>query len=292
VPHLDLPQGPLHVRDTHPGGAPEGGGTFVLVHGLLVDGRLWDGVVDRLRDRHRLVALDLPLGAHRTPMPAGADLTPPGLAALVAAAIEALDLRDVVLVGNDTGGAISQLVAARHPERLAGLVLTNCDAYEHFPPLVLRPLVAAARAGLLARVLPAVRRRAVRTALLALVARRRDPELARDWMAPLAADPRIRRDTQAAIAGVDARHTLDAARRLRGFPHPVLVAWAMRDPLFRARDARRLVADLPHARLVELPGDRAFVPVDQPAETAAALDAFAATVHDAVRLRMGAVAQG
>ncbi len=156
---LTLPQGTIGVRDTHPrGDAP--GATIVLVHGVLVDGRLWDPVVERLRARHRLVALDLPLGAHRTPMPEGADLTPPGLAALIAAALDALDLRDVVLVGNDTGGGLAQITAARHPERLAALALTNCDTYERFPPPLLRPLVLAARAGIGVRWAPSGRSRA------------------------------------------------------------------------------------------------------------------------------------
>ena len=71
-------------------------------------------------------------------MKADADLSPRGVAAMIAGVMEQLDLRDVVLVGNDTGGALCQLVVAHHPERLAGLVLTTCDAYEHFPPPLLR----------------------------------------------------------------------------------------------------------------------------------------------------------
>jgi pimeloyl-ACP methyl ester carboxylesterase len=288
VPVLDLPQGPLAVRDS---GGAHPGPTFVLVHGVLVDGRLWDPVVARLRGEHRLVALDLPLGAHRSPMRPGADLTPPGLARLVADALAALELRDVLLVGNDTGGAIAQLVAAHHPERLAGLALTNCDAYEHFPPPVLRPLVAAARAGLAGPVLRATRLRAVRAALWLLVARRRVPTLLADWTAPLQ-DPAIRRDAAAAIAGVDARHTLDAAARLRAGDLPVLLAWAMRDRLFPGRLARRLAADLPGARLVELPGDRTFVMLDQPDATAAALRSFAASLRAPVGRRLDTSALG
>ncbi len=276
MPVVNLPQGPLNVRDTHPDGGP-GGPPLVLVHGVLVDGRLWDPVVERLRASHRCIALDLPLGAHRTPMPADADLTPPGIAALIASALEALDLHDVVLVGNDSGGAFAQIVAARHPERLAALALTNCDTYENFPPLVVRPFVHAARAGLLGAALRPTRLRLGRAALMALVARRYDHALAADWMAALR-DPAIVRDTTAVFAGAHPRHTLEAARRLREVELPVLVAWAMGDRIFPARDARRLVADLPLAHLVELPGDRAFVMLDQPAATAAALDAFATEV--------------
>jgi pimeloyl-ACP methyl ester carboxylesterase len=280
---LTLPQGTIGVRDTHPrGDAP--GATIVLVHGVLVDGRLWDPVVERLRARHRLVALDLPLGAHRTPMPEGADLTPPGLAALIAAALDALDLRDVVLVGNDTGGGLAQITAARHPERLAALALTNCDTYERFPPPLLRPLVLAARAGIAGPLLRVTRLRAGRAVLMGLVARRWDRALAAEWLDALR-DPRVARDATAVIAGLDGRYTTEAVPRLRELGLPVLLAWAMGDPLFRARDARRLAADLPRARLVELPGDRAFVMLDQPAATADALDAFALAVGEGERGR-------
>ena len=64
---------------------------------------------------------------------------------LIADFIDALDLDDVTLVGNDTGGAICQLVVDRRPERLGRLVLTNCDAFENFPPRLFKPLVVAAR---------------------------------------------------------------------------------------------------------------------------------------------------
>ncbi len=287
---LSLPQGTIHVHDTHPRG-DQAGATLVLVHGALVDGRLWDPVVERLRARHRLVALDLPLGAHRTPMPAGSDMTPPGLAALIASALEALDLRDVVLVGNDTGGALAQITAARHPERLAGLALTNCDAYENFPPPLLRPLVLAARAGVAGPVLRATRLRVAQSALMRLVARRWDRALAAEWIGALR-DPRVARDFVALLQGLDGRYTAEAVPRLRELGLPVLLAWAMGDRLFPARDARRLAADLPEARLVELPGDRAFVMLDEPAATAAALEGFATTVREQVQRRMAPAPRG
>jgi pimeloyl-ACP methyl ester carboxylesterase len=118
--------------------------TVVFLHGLLTDHRLWRKVLPELGDGIEAVAPTLPLGSHDVPLP-HADLTPPGLARLVARTLEEQDLRDVLLVGNDTGGAIAQLVAAYHPERLAGLVLTNCDAYERFFPPLFRPLQLTAR---------------------------------------------------------------------------------------------------------------------------------------------------
>src|SRR4051794_2547334 len=103
----------LDYRDTDPGGDPA---AVVLLHGLLVGPELWDGVVERLG--RRCVVPVMPLGCHAPPLPDGAARTPAGVAAMVAELIAHLDLRDVTLVGNDSGGAIAQLVAADHGERI------------------------------------------------------------------------------------------------------------------------------------------------------------------------------
>src|SRR4051794_18588031 len=128
MPELNLPQGTIRYSD-------EGNGpTLVFVHGALVDGRLWDPVVERLRPDFRCVVPELPLGSHTVALDPAADLSPHGLADLIAGFIEAAGLEDVTLVGNDTGGALCQFVVVRHPERIARLVLTPCDAFEDFPP--------------------------------------------------------------------------------------------------------------------------------------------------------------
>jgi pimeloyl-ACP methyl ester carboxylesterase len=134
-----LPQGVVSYRELGTGDP------VVMVHGLLNNGLLWREVAETLAKDFRVIAPDWPLGSHQPAMEPNADLSPPGLAALVAAFLEELDLRGVTLVGNDTGGAICQLVAVDHPERLARLVLTPCDAYDNFPPAMFRPLLLAAR---------------------------------------------------------------------------------------------------------------------------------------------------
>ncbi|HEX5924439.1 MAG TPA: alpha/beta fold hydrolase, partial [Baekduia sp.] len=139
MPELTLQQGTIRYRD-------EGTGpTLFFVHGALVDGRLWEPVVDRLRDRFRCVVPDLPLGSHELPLRADADLSPPGVAKIVADFIAALDLEDVTLIGNDTGGALCQLLVVAEPERIGRLVLTDCDAFEDFPPAAFVPLFKAFR---------------------------------------------------------------------------------------------------------------------------------------------------
>jgi pimeloyl-ACP methyl ester carboxylesterase len=120
------------------------GPAVVFVHGALVDGRLWEGVTERLAGRFQCVVRDLPLGSHAVPLPPEADRSVAGHARRIARLLEVLDLRDVTLVGNDTGGAICQLVAVNHPERLGRLVLTNSDPLEVFSAAGLR-LPAAPR---------------------------------------------------------------------------------------------------------------------------------------------------
>src|SRR5215212_8545420 len=124
----ELREGRIRYRDSG------SGEPIVFAHGALVDGTLWRRVVPLLATEYRCLVPDLPLGSHRVAMRPDADLSPPGLARLLAGFIEALELEGVTLVGNDTGGAICQLVATRNPERLGRLVLTPCDAYENFLP--------------------------------------------------------------------------------------------------------------------------------------------------------------
>lgn len=282
VREVELPQGRVRYRDS----APQGGETTVVfVHGLLVNGDLWRGVVPRLADRYRCVTPDLPLGSHEVPLRADADLTPPGIARLLADLLAALDLDDVVVVGNDTGGALAQVLVAAHPERIGRLVLTACDAFEHFPPPALRFFVRGAAvpgaAWLTAQLLRA--EAAQRLLFLPLgVANALPPRtIAESWFAPSRRSAGVRRDLVKVIRGVDARHTLDAAERLRTFDRPMLLAWSSDDRLFPLADAERLAALLPDARLVIIPGTRALVPEDQPDLLADALLSFLATTAPA-----------
>jgi len=252
------------------------GRPVVLLHGLLVDHRLWRKVVPALGDGIEAIAPTLPLGAHPEPAPAGADLSPPGLARLIAELLDALDLRDVLLVGNDTGGALAQLVAAHHPERLGGLVLTNCDAYERFLPPLFRPLQLAARvpggteAIVAALQIPAARRLPI--ALGKLTKRPIERAVTDAWAAPSRRSAGVRRDLRAVLRGVDSRHLLDAVPRLRAFERPVTLAWAREDRMvFPPSVAERLAADFPDARIEWIEDSLTFVPEDQPGRLAAIL---------------------
>ena len=191
----------------------------------------------------------------------------------------ALDLHDVTLVGNDTGGAICQIVVARHPERIGRLVLTNCDAFENFLPLLLRPFQYGGHVpGFTFALGRLLRTRLGRRAILATVARTLpEPAIMDAYFAPLGDDPGVRRDLTMVLRGISNRHTLEAARAFPSFAKPVLLAWAPEDRfIFPIRYAHRLREAFPNARLDEIPGSLTLVPEDQPQRLAEAIAAFLA----------------
>ncbi len=274
---ISLPQGTVRYYDQ--GTGP----TLVFIHGLLANSLLWSRVIPRLISQFRCIAPDLPLGAHSQPLHPGADLSPLGVAQLVADFLEAKDLYDVTLIGNDTGGAICQLVIAHHPERITRLVLTNCDAFEHFFPPLVSPFHYGARvfgiqfANFLAWVLHA--RSAQRLFMAALSHRR--PGLAELDAAfhPLLHLSLVRSEMTRFLQAVSNRYTLEAARTFSSFHHPVLLVWGRDDPFFSSRLALRLQQAFPDATLKFLSHSRAFVPLDQPEVFAQHITEF---VHAAV----------
>lgn len=267
---IDLPAGRIRYREA---GA---GRPIVFVHGYLVDGRLWDGVVDRLADRFRCLAPDWPMGAQQIAMKPGADLSPPGVAATIASFLEALDLEDVTIVANDSGGAMSQVLVSRHPERIGRLVLTNCDTHENFPPGIFKamPPLAKLPGGMTILAAP-FRIGAVARAAFKPFARTRIPaDLVASWMQPAMDDPEIRRDLQKVTAGMHRRYTLEAAEKLRGSELPILFTWAPGDRFFPIRYAERLAGEVANARIVEIPNAKTFVALDQPQRLAEEIAGF------------------
>jgi pimeloyl-ACP methyl ester carboxylesterase len=257
---IELPAGRIRYREAGEGKP------VVFVHGFLVDGRLWDGVVDRLSDRCRCIAPDWPIGAHQIAMSPDADLSPPGIAALIDSFLEALDLDDVTIVGNDSGGAMSQVLVTRHPERIGRLVLTNCDTYENFPPGIFKamPPLAKLPGGMTVLSAPFRIGALARAAFKPFTKTKIPDELIASWMAPSLSDPDIKRDTKKVTVGMNKRYTLEAAEKLRTSELPILLTWAPGDKLFPISAAERLARETPNARLVQIPGAATFVALDQP----------------------------
>ena len=264
--HVELPHGTMHYSESG-AGAP-----VVFLHGYLMGAGLWAPVVRRLEEEFRCLVPELPFGAHPAPMRPGADLTPAGLGRLVADFLDALDLSDVTLVGNDSGAAVAQVVAARHAGRLGGLVLATGDAFDNFPPKPFRPLIAAARAGTLTPLLAMLKARPPRslpTAYGWLTHGDLPHDLIDRWVAAYFADKGVRNDLRRLTAALgDDDFMNQIATELAAFTRPALLAWAADDKFFPVEHARRLAAILPGARLELIPGSRTWVMRDQPELTA------------------------
>lgn len=261
MPEVSLPQGTLHYRDT--GDGPP----VVFLHGLLVDGTVWRKVTPLLEGELRCIAPDLPLGSHRIAMRPDADVTPAGVAQLVGDFMAALDLTDVTLVGNDTGGAISQLVALDHGERVGRLVLTNCDCFEVFPPKEFATMVQAAKVpGALYAAMQPMRSAKARRLPVAYGALAHDlpDDVTGAWVAPFLDDGDVRADAVRFLRAMNKAITLDAAARLPGLRIPSLVAWGQDDRFFTPELGRRLADALPSSRLELIAGARTFVSEDAP----------------------------
>jgi pimeloyl-ACP methyl ester carboxylesterase len=268
---IGLPQGTIRYREA--GSGPP----IVFVHGYLVNGRLWDGVVDALADRFRCIAPHWPMGAHPVAMEPDADLTPPGVATIIESFLEALDLEDVTLVGNDSGGAMCQVLVARRPARVGRLVLTNCDTHDNFPPGIFKALPPLAKlpGGVTMLAFPFRSVAITRTAFRPFSRTRPSTELLESWARPATTDKAIRRDLGKVTRGMDKKHTLAAAERLRGSGFPLLLAWAPGDRFFPISHAERLADEVGGAKLVRVPDSATFVPFDQPDRLAAEIADFA-----------------
>jgi pimeloyl-ACP methyl ester carboxylesterase len=274
MPAVELAAGTVEYGDTGGSGPP-----LVLLHGLAMDGRVWDGVIEELGDRLRCLTPVLPFGAHRVALNADADLSLRGLGRLVSDFLAALDLRDTTVVFNDWGGA-QTMVADGLMERVGRLVLTPCEAFENYPPGI--PGRIAALSGRLPGGLSMMRH------ALALRPLRQLPfvygrmskrgvseELMRTWLEPLA-QAEIRRDLRKYVVYVrqGRRDMLAATPALASFTRPVLVLWGSDDRLMRPANGRRLADAFPNARLVEVPDSYVLMPIDQPAVVARELGAF------------------
>ncbi|MCP2297348.1 Pimeloyl-ACP methyl ester carboxylesterase [Nocardia amikacinitolerans] len=259
---IDLPGGRVRYHETGTG-AP-----VVFVHGLLVNADLWRAVVPAVAaEGYRCLTPDWPLGSHSIPVPE-ADLTPTGVADLIAAFLERLDLTDVTLVANDTGGAITQVLLARNTARIGRVVLASVDSHENFlpRPFTLLPLLARVP-GSMRPLTETLRLRALHRLPLAFgwVSKRPVPaEFVDSYLLPSRRSGAIRKDLRRFLKSAHRRYTLDAATRFGNVRLPVLIVWAREDKLFPVTYAERLAREFPYATLELVDDSYTFLPEDQP----------------------------
>jgi pimeloyl-ACP methyl ester carboxylesterase len=259
------------------------GPVLVFAHGWLANANLWRDVVDRLADRFRCVTLDLPLGAHRLPMDAGADLSPTGCGEIIAEFIAKLNLNDVTLVGNDSGGAYSQIAAATYPDRVARLVLNSCETpYDAFPPPPFDGLPAiAADSSALGELFEALRDRAVRATPPAyglLIKHPIDDHVSDSYALPSITNPGILHDASKVMSTASSDPVHEAGNALiDAFDGPVLFVWGSEDQVFPLENAKRFADGLENSQVFLIADAYSFTPEDQPGEIANAIAQFCDT---------------
>jgi pimeloyl-ACP methyl ester carboxylesterase len=263
--------GPASYVDTGGPGRPA-----LFVHGVGTSSYLWRHVIEELDGQRRCVAVDLPLHG-RTPAAADQDFTLPGLARFVADCCDALELTEVDLVANDTGGAVSQVFAAGHPERLHTLTLTNCEAHDNVPPKALLPGVLLARMGLYARIAPRLARDIPRArkrifGLTYQDVTRLPEDIVRAWVEPQLGTAEAARQSQRLLTSLHARDLLAVEPALARLQVPTLIVWGTKDIFFRRKWAYWLRDTIPGAtEVVEIDGGRLFFPDERAAELTVAL---------------------
>jgi pimeloyl-ACP methyl ester carboxylesterase len=258
------------------------GPVVAFAHGWLGNANLWRNVVDRLATGHRCIVLDLPLGAHGTPVDPDADLTPPGVGAIITEAIAALDLEDVTLVGNDSGGAYSQIGVAARSEHIARLVLASCETPDDsFPPPPFTGLPKAAQSvDFLKSAMQGLRTREGRMQPVAfgkLVKHPVEDRIFDAYALPAIEDDRILHDIAKAMRSASEAHVRKAGDILnRTFIRPVLFAWAADDPVFPLAHARAYAAKFADARVELIEDAFSFTAEDQPERLATLIAKFIA----------------
>ena len=264
--------GPIEYRDIGRGPA------LIFLHLVLADESHWDLMPPLLSDRFRCIFPTMPMGAHRIPADEGADLSVDGLARAVADLIGHLELEDVTLVGNDSGGAISQVIAVNHPELLKRVVLTNCDMYDAFPPkqfayfnLFKRlPAEAFKSIGWTFKMRPILNLPFV----LGLLTNKVDETKVTRWADALLASKEIRRDLHAVFKGFGPDVTNAAAAALATTELPFLLAWGADDKAFKPALAARFASEIPTAELTMIENCKTFVCWDQPKKLAELIAEF------------------
>jgi pimeloyl-ACP methyl ester carboxylesterase len=275
VAEIELSVGTVEYGDS--GGE---GPVLVLLPGLAMDGRLWQGVIESLGPGFRCLTPVPPFGAHRQPLRPDADLSLRGVGRLVAEFLERLELRDVVLCFNDWGGA-QTMIADELMERVGRLVLVSCETAGNYPPGLAgyAAWVSAKLPGgisMMRRTLLSPRLRGLPFVYGQMSKRGVPDALMRSWLEPLAR-PEIQRDLRK-YAGDSLRGKRDiraASAALGSFQRPVLVVWDSEGKMMPTAQGRGLAAAFPDSRFVELPDCYTLIPIDQPEALAREIAEFA-----------------
>jgi pimeloyl-ACP methyl ester carboxylesterase len=262
------------------------GPVALFVHGIATNAYLWRHVISALASQRRCIALDLPLHG-RSPVTAEQDLSLAALAAGLDDFCEALGLAGIDLVANDTGGAIAQIFAARHPQRLATLTLTDCDTAGNMPPESVKPVIELAAAGKLAPTavemfgdLDAAAQASFGFAYEHLD--RVDRDVIRSYLEPCIGTMERARQFERLMVSLDAGDLEAVTPQLRELTVPTLVVWGTDDEAFDISWAYWLRDTIPGTTgVVTVDGARLFFPEERPTDLVPHLEQHWASVPTA-----------
>jgi pimeloyl-ACP methyl ester carboxylesterase len=262
------------------------GPVALFVHGVPLNGYHWRHIIDRVQERRRCIAVDL-MALGYTEIAPAQDVSFTAQARMLAEVMDALGIEKFDLVGNDSGGAIAQIFAAQHPERLTSLVLTNCDVHDGWPPPQVLPIMEHARKGTLAPIFQPMldrpdlaRERYARGESVPLFRSYADPsvltdEVIRFYLQPLLSSQQRIEAFQRYWLGFDNTHTVAIHSALRALQVPTLIVWGLKDIFFDKKWAHWLKDTIPGARrVIEVADGRLFFPEDRPDTLAAPMLQF------------------
>ena len=263
VHHVETPSGRIGYIEA--GSGP----VALFVHGVLLNKHLWRRQLAGLSDVRRCIAIDL-LAHGDTDIAPDQDVSVTANAEMLKELIDALQIDQVDVVGNDSGGGIAQIFAALNPERVRSLALTNCDTHDNWPPEAFKPFVEMVAGGGLSKTLNAMLSdKSIYRSPGALGPAYEHPETATDEDIEIYLRPHLRseqrtRDLARFVGAFDHKHTLAIEPQLRKLQSPTLIVWGTDDVYFPVKWAHWLAKAIPGAKPpVELAGARIFFPEER-----------------------------
>ena len=244
------------------------GPVALFVHGVLLK-HFWRHEVAGLSDIRRCISIDL-LAHGDTEIAPDQDVSVTANAKMLREVLDALQIDQVDVIGNDSGGGIAQIFAALNADRLRSLTLTNCDTHDNWPPEAFKPFVEMVASGGLSKTLNAMLNdKSIYRSPSALGPAYEHPETATDEGIEIYLRPHVRneqrtRDLERFVLAFDHKHTLAIEPQLCKLQAPTLIVWGTDDVYFPVVWARWLAEAIPGAKPpVELAGARIFFPEER-----------------------------
>jgi haloalkane dehalogenase len=254
----------------------------LFVHGYPLNGFQWRGALDRLQAHRRCIAPDV-MGLGYTQTPEGQAISPETQVKMLAMLLDSLHIDTVDLVGNDSGGLVSQLFLARYPHRVRTLLLTNCDVDENNPPKQFLPFVEWASKGTLVDrfIIPHLNDKQLARSAKGMGGQAYSypenltDEVVETYLRPLVETPLRKSQLNEYTISLGTNELVGIRGNLRQWRGPARMVWGLKDTIFPVETAEWLDRTLPASRGVrKLEEANLFFPEEMPdviAEEALAL---------------------